>query len=67
MEKENLVQALQLNFNVVYFNDGGNYSFGFKFSIGIVTCFASYFTINIILHLNDRKKNSEGILKENFV
>ena len=24
-----------------------NYSFGFKFSIGIVTCFASYFTINM--------------------
>ena len=30
MEKENLVQALQLNFNVVYYNDGGNYSFGFN-------------------------------------
>ena len=24
-----------------------NFSFGFKFSIGIVTCFASYFTINM--------------------
>ncbi|MBR2286429.1 MAG: LptF/LptG family permease [Alphaproteobacteria bacterium] len=24
-----------------------NYSFGFKFSIGIATCFASYFTINM--------------------
>lgn len=24
-----------------------NYSFGFKFSIGVVTCFASYFTINM--------------------